>query len=81
MSNLQRDVYLRSDINNALKAIKNTNEAVMRRLSSPEGNAYRDGFNAALESVALAFNIDSTQTHVVDVTVESNRKRLQSGTL
>lgn len=69
MSNkLQRDVYLRSDIENALEAIKHANGAAMRRLQSPEGSAYRDGFNAALESVAIAFNVQiENDIRVVDV--------------
>lgn len=66
MANLQRDVFLRSDIKNSLEAIKHANAAPLSRLRSGEGEAYREGFNAAIESVAIAFNIEVTNVKVID---------------
>lgn len=78
MSNLQRDVYLRSDIGNALEAIKHTNDAAMRRIQSTEGAAYRDGFNDALNAVAIAFNL-RTRDNVQVIEVEPSKRGRLNG--
>lgn len=78
MSNLQRDVYLRSDIENALEAIRHTNEQAMRRIQSVEGSAYREGFNDALSAVAIAFNL-RTRDNVQVIEIEPSKRGRLNG--
>lgn len=72
----QRDLYFRSDIKNTLEAIDHANRTLTRRISTPESDAYRDGFSAALESVAVAFNLELNiaNERVIDVEVNQGRK-------
>lgn len=71
----QRDLYFRSDIKNTLEAIGQANKALTRRIQTAEADAYRDGFNAALECVATAFNLElSGNETVIEINVSQERR-------
>lgn len=56
-SELQSQAFLRADLENLLRAIRRTNEALVSHLADRDVQAYRLGFDAALEAVATALNV------------------------
>ena len=56
---LTRDVYFRSDIENALSAIQYVNDSLAFELYEEDVHIYKAGFDAALIAVAKAFGIGS----------------------
>jgi len=54
------DVYFKSDIENALRAAEHPARQLLEKLAESDeqySQGYRDGFNAALATVALAFGL------------------------
>ena len=60
MRGSSRKVYLREDIENALKSVLRAHMATLRHVGngSLETNAYRQGFVDALEALGANFGID-----------------------
>jgi hypothetical protein len=56
-SELQSQTFLRADLENALRAIKRTNDALASNSSDPKVKMYTLGFDAALLAMATFLNV------------------------
>lgn len=56
-SDLQSQTFLRADLENLLRAIRRTNDALASHLADHDVQVYRLGFDAALLAVATALNV------------------------
>ena len=55
---LRTETFLRSDIENALKAVGVTGLAFAKELNIEDHTAFTRGFAVALTAIAIAFDID-----------------------
>jgi hypothetical protein len=57
-------VWFRDDIKNTLRAVNSANADLFRVINTPEMRLYRQGYEAAIRSIAEAFGIrDATEAH------------------
>lgn len=79
---IQRDVYLRQDIKNAICAVRSANNSLASQLPDERVSSYQAGFEAALTAIAHAFNLtneldnDYLFTVAADHHSEDRRKHL-----
>ena len=58
-SKLRNEVFLREDINSVLRAVDKASYDLAEHLPVHEVTVYRAGFVAAIEAVALAFDVEA----------------------
>lgn len=80
---VRSQVVLRTDLRNMLDAILRANSKLLGRVRSPEAVAYADGFRAAIEAIAAAYDLDveSWETNypeAVRITYDVDPRRLVS---
>lgn len=80
---IRSQVVLRTDLRNMLDAISRAHLGLLGRMNTPETLAYADGFRAAIEAIAAAYDLDvedweSTYPAAVRITYETDSRRLVS---